>query len=197
MLNKNITFVKNLHRMKTKFIMLIILFTSVFVGCKEDASSSDTTDLTKQVKVEEGFKVSLEVVVKKDDAFHMYYTEDGTVDFGKNQPISTKVVGSENTQIVVFNLQDDVFPNEFRFDLGSNIEQEEIILKSIKFDFKGRSRSLVGPEIGMYFRADGANCIYDIPTGSIKGKVVDGKRTMPLLYPHEEALRLEIEKMMK
>lgn len=173
------------------------MLTTVFVGCKNESNSNDANDLTKQVPLEEGFRVSLEVIVKKDDSFHLYFTEDGTIDFGKNQPISAKVIGSENAQNVIFNIPNDFFPNEFRFDLGSNLEQEEIILKSIKFDFKGKTKSLVGSEIGMYFRADGTNCIYDISTGSIKGKVVDGKRLMPLLYPHEEALRLEIEKMMK
>jgi hypothetical protein len=183
--------------MKTKFIILFILFVSVFIGCKGDANTSDPLDLTKQVQQEEGFKVSLEVVVKKNDSFNLYFTEDGTIDFGKIQPISTKVIGNQSSQIVVFNIQNDVFPNEFRFDLGSNLEQDEIILKSIKFDFKGRSRKFIGSEIGMYFRSDGSNCIYDIATGSIKGKIVDGKRLTPLLYPHEEALRLQIDKMMK
>ncbi len=182
--------------MRAKFTILLTLITSVFIGCKDDGKTSESTDLTKQIKVEEGVKVSLEAIIKKDDEIHLYYTEDGSIDF-KNPPMTTKVVGNENAQIVTFNFPEEVFPNEVRLDMGTNLAQEPIILKSIKFEYKGKTRLFVGPEIGMYFRSDGSNCIYDIPTGTVTGKVVDGKRLMPLLYPHEEAFRREIEKIMK
>jgi hypothetical protein len=182
--------------MKARIIILFTLITTLFVGCKDDGKTNESTDLTKQVKVEEGLKVSLEGIIKKDDKIHLYYTEDGSIDFSKNPPMITKVVGSEVSQIVNFNFPEEVFPNEIRFDMGTNLAQEPIVLKSIKFEYKGKTRVFVGPEIGMYFRSDGSNCIFDIPTGTINGKVVDGKRLIPLLYPHEEAFRREIEKLM-
>jgi hypothetical protein len=181
--------------MKTKFLTLLLSL-SFLIGCKNENAGSSETDLTKQEQ-KNLFRVTVEAKVLADDFIHLYYTEDGSIDFGKNKPISSKVVGSKDFQYVIFNLPEDVIPNELRFDFGSNEKQEDIYLKSIKFDYANKSKLLSGLEIGNFFRADGNNCLFEINTGKISSIKKDGKRQMPLLYPHEAALKNEIEKMIK
>jgi hypothetical protein len=181
--------------MKTKQILLFLMFTALFTGCKNE-KSIDSLDVVKPEEVvENAFKVTLEVIVKKDDDFSLYYTEDGSIDFSKIAPIWVGVKGSESPQKVVFTLPEEVLPTELRLDFGMNKAQEDIILKSVTMEYIGKTRTIGCPELVSFFRADDNKCTFDHVTGTIKALVKDGVRQYPSLYPHETMLMPEIQKI--
>ena len=181
--------------MKTKIILSILWVTVFFTGCKND-KSVDSLDVVKPVVVDNSFKVTLNVIVKKDDDFSLFYTEDGSIDF-KGEPMWTGVKGSENVQPVTYTLPQDVFPTELRLDFGMKKDQEDIILKSVVLEYKGKTRQIAGPELITFFRADENKCSFDPASGVIKAVVKDGVRQFPSLYPQEANLKPEIEKLAK
>ena len=180
--------------MKTKFFTLLL--SVILLSCNGD-KKKESLDLTNQVEKEDTFNVTLDVVVKKEDVLHMYYTTDTATNFGDKAPISIGVKGSEASQKVVFQIPEVDLPKVLRFDVGNNLDQDEIIINSITLEYLGKTRSFVGKEMAFFFRVDESNCDCDIEKGLIKGKVVDGKRSTPLIYPHDQNLSAEIDKLIK
>ena len=89
--------------MKTRIILSILLVTVFFAGCKKDNSVDSLEVVKPEVKaVDNSFKVTLNVTVKKDDTFSLYYSEDGSTDFTKIPPLWMVVKGNPAQQNVVF-----------------------------------------------------------------------------------------------
>jgi len=179
--------------MKAKNILPILLVTVFFIGCKND-KSADNSAVEKPEVVDNSFKVTVNVIVKKDDDFALFYTEDGSTDF-KEEPIWQGVKGNENEQQIKYSLPQDVFPTELRLDFGLKKDQEDIVLKSLVLEYQGKTKLIAGPELGKYFRADENKCSFDPNTGIIKAVVKNGEKQSPSLYPHETVLKPEIQKL--
>jgi len=179
--------------MKTRIILAILLVAVIFTGCKNDKSVDSLEVVTPEV-VDNSFKVSLNVIVKKDDDFALFYTEDGTTNF-TDAPIWQGVKGNEGTQEVKYTLPDGVFPTELRLDFGLKKDQEDITLKSVTLEYKGKKKVIVGADLITFFRADDNKCTFDPNTGVIKAIVKDGQKQSPSLYPQEANLKPEIEKL--
>lgn len=182
--------------MKTKFIAVLVLLTVFISGCK-DGKSVDNLEIKKPEVIDNSFKVILDVIVKENDDFSLFYTEDGSTDFTKIKPIYMSVKGSETSQKVLYSLPEDVIPTQLRLDFGINKNQKDIVLNSVTMDYKGKTRTIGCPELVSFFRADDSKCTFDPITGKIVAKIVDGKRLYPSLYPHETVLQPEIEKLLK
>jgi hypothetical protein len=177
--------------MKAKIFLL--LFSAIAIlGCK-----NDQTDTTKGAAAAEApddtFKVIAKVIVKEDDNLSLFYTEDGSTDF-KNEPLWSKVVGSAEPQEVIYTLPKDVFPTQLRLDFGVSPEQVDVTLQSVTFQYKDKSRTIAGAELGNFFRADDSKCTFDPATGIITAPLKDGKK-LPSLYPHEGNLGPELQKL--
>jgi hypothetical protein len=181
--------------MKTRFIMCSILFLVVFSGCKNDKPLETLPVVTPPVV--ETFNVTLDVLVKKDDNFSLFYTTDGSIDFTKIEPIWIDVKGSELNQKITYNLPENIIPTQLRLDFGLNKDQEDIILNSVTMEYKGKSRIIAIPELVDFFRADESKCTFDFKTGIIVSKIVKGEKSHPSLYPHEANLKPEIEKLIQ
>lgn len=181
--------------MKTKFITLIIVMAFTFTGCKNE-KSVDSLDVVTPEVVDNTFKVTVKTIVKKDDDFSLYYTEDGSTDF-KIAPIWMAVKGSSNEQDVVFTLPEDVIPTQVRLDFGMKQDQEDIIFKGFKFEYQGKSFEKSGPELAIYFTPDLTKCTFDATTGTIKAVVKNGKKEFPSLYPNATPIQTEIAKLVK
>ena len=181
--------------MKTNFFFFVLFISIFFSSCKDD-KATNALDAVNDVKNEDSFKVTLELIAKKDGDFRLYYTEDGTINF-KDNPVFKDVKGSEIVQQVVYNLPGGIYPTEFRLDFGFEKNQEEVILKSVTFEYKGKKRSLVGADMVGFFREDGSKCTFDAKTGSIKAIVKDGISQSLSLYPHEENLMKELTALAK
>ena len=180
--------------MKFKNLFLALFLTLTAISCKEDGKNQENGNQEAEVAVN-AFKVTLNFIAKKDDDFCLLYTEDGSIDF--KEGVWKAVKGAENEQVVEFYLPNDSFPTQLRLDLGRNAEQEDIVIKSIKFEYDGNVRELKGPEMGAFFRPDYSKCSFDTATGLVQAKVKDGKREVPSLYPHENVFAAELPKLIK
>ncbi len=181
-------------KMKTKFITILLLVTTLF-SCKNE-SNSEKNSSSVQPELTKNFKVSLNVLVKQDDNFQIYYTEKTSSDFNEEESVWVEVKGSENPQDVVFNIPEDVLPTMFRLDFGVNDKQEDIKLNSINIEYLGKSFKSEIPLIANYFRPLDSTQV-DVKNGLIKAILKDGKRVEPAIYPHEEILKMELEKLFK
>ncbi len=128
--------------MKTKYISLALLF-FVLIGCKvdkensnSDANSTEKTESSKATGA--GFKVSFNALVDKDDAFQLFYNEDGTESFTGEQMVEFKLKGSNEPQNIEFLLPDDAMPLNFRFDIGSNKDLKEVKFNKFKMEYNGK-----------------------------------------------------------
>ena len=180
--------------MKTKFITILLLVTTLF-SCKNESNNEETSS-SVQPELTKNFKVSLNVLVKQDDNFQIYYTEKTSSDFNEEESVWVEVKGSENPQDVVFNIPEDVLPTMFRLDFGVNDKQEDIKLNSINIEYLGKSFKSETPLLANYFRPLDSTQV-DVKKGLIKATFKDGKRVEPAIYPHEEILKMELEKLFK
>ncbi|PZO28106.1 MAG: hypothetical protein DCF13_09935 [Flavobacteriaceae bacterium] len=116
--------------MKGKILLLLFVSISV-LSCKNKEEA-------QQVQIEEkdnSFTITVDMVVKKDDNFQIYYMQDVNEPLDPKNYIDVAVKGSENAQEVVFKLPEDVVPANIRFDLGGNKEQEPIKINSFKMNY--------------------------------------------------------------
>lgn len=175
--------------MKLKIITIIVFMLTLFTACNDKSST------VNQKGIDHNFKITLRVIVKKNDNFSLFYTQDGTIDFSKTKPIWVGVKGKLNEQKVVFILPKKVLPTELRLDFGLTKNQENIILKSIIIENNGKKRTINGSELAGFFIADVKKCTFNASNGVIKAVIKDGVRQYPSLYPQEEMLKAEIEKL--
>jgi len=179
--------------MKMKINFLFVLLFLTVVGCKEKENNSNSATNNQEVTAD-NFKLTLNIIAKKKDNFCMLYTEDGSLNF--NEGVWSQSKGSDTEQAIEFALPKDVFPTQLRLDLGKNKEQEDLVIKSIKLEYKGKVRELKGAEMGVFFRADASKCSFDAVTGIVKAIEKDGNREYSL-YPNEAILAAEIPKLAK
>ena len=182
--------------MKNKIILGTVLAMTFFTSCKNENPTINPNDSQNQQEVlNDYFIVTVDVIVKKDDDFQIYYTEKTSADFNEQESLWVKVKGSETSQKVVFNLPNDVVPSLFRLDFGLNKEQEDIKLNSVEVNYLGKKFLMNGPEqLSNYFRPE-ANTVIDLETDIIKAIVKDGIRVEPVLYPHEVPMERELKKL--
>ena len=114
--------------MKNTILGALILLLTTLTSCKNEKSVDNLEVVTPQV-VDESFKVTVDVVVKKDDDFCFFYTDGSGPAF--KDPIWTGVKGSETPQKVTYTIPDENFPSEIRLDFGMKKDQEDIVLKSV------------------------------------------------------------------
>ena len=107
---------------KIKFIMkskiLFIALLSILISCKTDKKETEDAVTVETEKNVDLFKVSFDLVIKKDDNLHLYYTQDGSIVFNEKNSVWLPVTGKESVQKVTFNLPKDVLPTHIRVDFG-------------------------------------------------------------------------------
>jgi hypothetical protein len=74
--------------MKKRFLVSISLFLVIVSSCKDEKKTEE-----KAEPVKENFSVELDVVVKKNDDFTVYYTETGTNEFDGTKAVWGGVSG--------------------------------------------------------------------------------------------------------
>lgn len=141
---------------------------------------------TKNTKVNQ-FKLQLDCVIKNSDSIHVFYTTNQSIDFNETNSFWKKVNGSEKNQKIEFLFPDTIHPKQIRIDLGNNINQQEIVLNKVDFQYKNENFSLQGKEIYYYFRIDESITKLDKELGVLKRK--DSLQTRgPSLYPKGDNL---------
>lgn len=173
--------------------MLLLLITIV-VSCKDENSGMRWSTISDKKEV---FTVIVQATVTKDDHFSLYYTTNGTSNFITTQTVWTNVKGSAKSQKIVFTLPEKIKPTQLRIDLGKNQNQPEIKLSKIYMSYQGKMLELPGTLIFSYFRPDVTKTSFDATTGIISGKIVNGIKQSPSLYPKEAALSNKIDQLLE
>lgn len=81
------------------------------------------------------FEVEMDVVVKKNDKFHLFYKDFNDSGYSSTRVLEQMIKGKENTQKVVFSIPEGVIPTGLRIDVGMNYSQAPIILNSLKIRY--------------------------------------------------------------
>lgn len=179
--------------MKTRIIALVLVVASTLFSCKNDKAETNKEAAVAETPNNQ-FKFTLNVIAKSEDDFCLLYTQDGSTNF-KDEVVWQHVKGNPNEQQVVFVLPADTYPTQLRFDLGIKKEQEDIILKSVVCEYKGKKKEIYGSELGLLFRPDESKCTFDPTTGVIKAIVKDGLKQIPSMYPQETNLGPVLKKL--
>ena len=180
-------------------VALICLFS--MISCKKEVKPLDVEKepvaTIEQELDKELLKVSFDLIVKKDDNFHLYYTEDGTINFDEKKSIWLPVKGGDEIQEVTFKLPENVLPTHLRVDFGfgKNEAQSDIDLKSFRLKYYDKIFEAKDASIFNYFYPNIDNTINPINTTILKKKVKD-QEVGPILYP-QETLTIELAKLMK
>ncbi|WP_296315258.1 hypothetical protein [Winogradskyella sp. UBA3174] len=123
-----------------KIILMIII---CLVSCKEEKSLKleELDKFEKEeviVKDEDVFKVVLSIKIKENDRLDLFYTGEFPDDeFNEYERLGKDVKGSNEFQIIEFNLPEGVLPYKFRIDLGknSNRHQTQVDIEWINLEF--------------------------------------------------------------
>lgn len=177
--------------MKSKLSLLILVLPLVFSSCKDEKKEEEN-------KVEDKiqtFDVTLNMVVKQDDNFQLFYTDESTLTFDETKTLWLPVKGSDAPQDIVFKLPEDVIPTNIRVDLGNNPKQLPMKLNDFKMTYYGKAYELKDTLITKNFVV-GEQLIYDKKTSTLTPN--QGKAAVydPLLYPQDN-LKEEIQKLVR
>ena len=178
--------------MKTTKIVLSTLLILFIASCKNDAKDTVKEDQ----KLPETFNVSFKLTVKKDDTFQLYYTQDGTLNFGDALSVKSVIKGSEEPQEILFKLPVDVLPTNIRLDFGENKEQENIVVNSMKLKYFDKVFEVKENLVKKYFYLVEAQETYDEATSTISLVKPQGQQYDPMMWSNE-ALTIELEKLIK
>lgn len=183
--------------MKLRIATVLFLTLIVFSCKKEEEKNSDASKANYQEVDKDLVKVSFDLIVKKDDNMHLYYTEDGTINFDEKNSVWIPVKGSENVQEVVFKLPKDVLPTHLRVDLGygKNEQQSDVDLKTFKIKYLDKMFEAKDTMIFNYFYENKENTI-KLPKTSILKRKDKSQESGPMLYPHT-TLTEELKKIIK
>ncbi|WP_405384883.1 hypothetical protein [Maribacter sp. LLG6340-A2] len=129
-----------MHRI---FKILNIAFSFVLIiSCKESKIPKNESD-----------RIIIELYMKvlKEDQFEVFYRNTNQV-YETNKNVITKVEPSSLLQKIKFVLPEQVFPDYLRIDLGSNVNQEEMLLESITIKYNSEEKKFNKDAIKKYFR---------------------------------------------
>lgn len=183
--------------MKNKILMLMTIVSLVIVSCKGDNQEKEGTTDAPKVAVKENFSVELSVIAPKEDNFAAYYTEDGTINFTGEKAIWSGVKGQAESQMIVFDMREEVIPTHVRIDFGLNKEQGDVVLEKFKLSYYGKSFESRGSDFLKYFIPnDSVKTEIDEVKGTIKF-IKNPKKYFPPFYYPQQAVLDEIGKITK
>jgi len=133
--------------MKKSVILFSLVFMSMFFSCKDDSKIEEEV----VVQNKPVFKIALDLVIKKDDSLQVFYCENGETEINGANTVWSSVKGNNNSQQVIFNLPEDVFPTKLRIDLSKNKDQDEIEIKGFTINYDEKSFSVKDTMFYQYF----------------------------------------------
>lgn len=171
--------------MKFRLTFLTLVAFIALTSCKDDKKEAEAKEAPAVEVADDGsLKVSFDLIVKKDDNFHIFYTEDGTVNFNEKQSIWMPVKGSDNVQTVTFKLPEAASPTHLRVDFGfgKNEAQSDVELKTFKMNYFGQEVVTEGASILEYFYPNKDNTEISPGTATLK-RLKKDQESGPMLYP--------------
>jgi len=123
-----------------RLFLIICLITAI--SCKpekkvekENIPVDSTITTNMKTEGEMYFEIIMDVVVLKDDKFHVFYKDFNDKGFSDERVVEAIVEGNKNSQKIVFAIPEGIIPVGLRIDFGSNYGQEPIKLNKLKIRF--------------------------------------------------------------
>ncbi|MFP9115056.1 hypothetical protein ACLI1A_14050 [Flavobacterium sp. RHBU_3] len=135
--------------MKLNHVLVAFVCAAFLVGCKQE--KTETKHESAIIEEITNVRIVLEMVVKKEDNFQVFYSEIPGEGYTQEQSKIINVKGSDSPQKIVFNLSDELHPASFRLDFGDNKQQEPMEIKSFEFEYFGKKFTAKGTEFFKYF----------------------------------------------
>jgi hypothetical protein len=161
-----------------KVVCSAVLLAMTVLSCKKESPVDKAPVTTTPIN---NVEVTMDVEVEKDDNFQLYYAEDGTLNF-KGDVLTAPVKGQKASQKITFILPDDAKPNNFRIDVGDNINQGKMKINSFMFRFHDKKFKISGQAFFQYFSLNG-NLIVDAEKATMTPAPKDGSSYDPMFYP--------------
>jgi hypothetical protein len=152
---------------KLKSCIALCLIAIAFTGCKGEEKKAEGGEKAGNPSVE----VVVDMVVKNDDVFQLFYTEGGN-DFGPNS-VYVNVPGKPESQQIVFDLPDDAYVGNLRLDVGQNEAQGEMAINKMIVKISDKELELSSADFLKYFTPAGYVKV-DAGKSSFTGVKVDG-----------------------
>lgn len=176
--------------MKRIKILLSAVVVLLVFSCKDEKKQDDLD------KLPETFNVSFNLVVKKDDVFQLYFTQDGTLNFGDASSVKSVVKGSDLPQEILFKLPVDVLPTNIRLDFGDNKDQENVVVNSMKLKYFDKVFNANKNLVKNYFYMVDAQVKYDEKTSTVMIQKPANQVYDPIMWSNE-LLSVELTKLVK
>ncbi|MDA9334940.1 hypothetical protein N9Q89_02140 [Flavobacteriaceae bacterium] len=116
-----------------QIIILVLLVTCKYKNPKTDIHESSI--IGNKIDREFQFEVIMDVVVKKNDKFHLFYKDLNAKDYSANRVLEKKINGIDQIQTIIFLIPAEVIPTGLRIDFGINYSQEPIALLGFKIRY--------------------------------------------------------------
>ncbi|KLT70587.1 MULTISPECIES: hypothetical protein [unclassified Flavobacterium] len=182
--------------MRTKLIFTSLILALTFISCKKEVSKEEI----KPIEVEtnkNNFQVTLTAIVKTDDNFQLYYSQDEyDVPYKEENSVWVAVKANDNPQDIVFNLPEDVIPNYLRIDFGTNEAQKEVTVKNFKMKYFSKSFEAKDSLFFNYFIPNDCVKILD-KKNSVVQNIKSQKGIYDPLFYSEKALYDQIQLIVK
>lgn len=166
--------------MTKKICFSILLCSFLFTSCKNEGDAN-TKQKVKEDNVEV-FQFVVDIKTKDSTDLILYY-KDGTNEWiVEDKAIWNTVPGESGFQKVVFNFDEGVIPNDFRFDIGRNEfkNNQPIEIKKIILNYQGRSFEIEQDKINYFFKPN-QHMVYDAETKQYALKKDDNGNYDPYL----------------
>jgi hypothetical protein len=177
--------------MKKSVILFSLVFMSMFFSCKDDSKIEEEV----VVQNKPVFKIALDLVIKKDDSLQVFYCENGETEINGANTVWSSVKGNNNSQQVIFNLPEDVFPTKLRIDLSKNKDQDEIEIKGFTINYDKKSFSVKDTMFYQYFIPN-EQIDWDRKKAIAKFKSKEGEFFDPQ-FGSRELMEAELQKLYK
>ncbi len=178
--------------MKRNSIIISFFLALALISCKKEVSDTPKVEAVN----DNLFKVTLDLNIKENDTLHLYYTEDGSINFNEENSIWQSILGKTESQPLTFSFPENTIPTELRLDFGVNVANEEILINGVKLEYNNKTFEAKGADVFKFFRLDENVTLQDVKTKGLKRK--DPKRRNGAsLYPLEIPLKTEIDKLVK
>lgn len=164
------------------FAVISFLVTS----CKTDSKKTGAAEEEKPAIVE----VAVTLTSKDADVMTLYYKDNSITYYVEDMAIYKNLKAGK--QELLFELPEDVVPNDFRFDISTQSAGNVIEIESIEFRYMANSFKILNQDLAKYFNPN-EFLTFDIATRKYETKKVDGKydpflTTTGQFYPEYEKM---------
>ncbi|MFX0556024.1 hypothetical protein ACOCEA_04460 [Maribacter sp. CXY002] len=125
------------------FKINFVIFLTIVFGCKGPSKNIEPA-------LQDKLAISFDAIFYADDELQLYYkTKEGI--YTEEKSIKLQLEGSDSFQKIQFVLDQLIFPQNIRIDLGKNKEQKIIRIENFRFNYNNQKHVLTDQEFKKYF----------------------------------------------